>query len=180
MKTNYAAITKFPCDEVLASALINSLDSFLQSNSPLECAEEIFVRTNLEDCDMLNKAKDYDSAWILECLPIQQFHWHSYDKNDIYFSMRRILFIADEGLTLSFFSKDSSSSNVHEQIISEGPSFMEIKFDGKTVHRFRPNQGRLFAYSFHYKDFSDSEIALASQSILYEGNIPPVTFKRNV
>ncbi len=172
MKTDLAVVTKFPCTKELAFSMIKSWDLFINDNNPRVCAEEIFVRTNLDDCLLNGHENKYDSSWVLECLPSQQFHWHSCDSEDIYYSMRRILFVADDGLILSFLT-----NNKHEEIESKGPSFVELKFNGNTIHRFRPINGRLFAYSFHYKDFSNHEMTLASQSFMYHDEIPAVTNK---
>lgn len=174
MKTKYSVITKFPCTKNLAESLIESMDEFIKSNNPLSCAEEIYVRTNIEDCDFKGQEEKYDSAWILECLPNQQYHWHSSKDDDIYYSLRRILFVADDGLNLSFF-KDDGTSIIHERIICNGPTFLELKFDGKTVHRFRPNNGKLYAYSFHYKDFSAEESTLETQSYIFKKPIPSIS-----
>ena len=84
--------------------------------------------------------------------------------------MRRLVIYANDGFILSYFDKDG---DFREELIAEGPTFAEMKFDGTTVHRFRPlNEGRFFAYSIHYKDLSDDEEALGKQTTIYEGKIP--------
>ena len=108
------------------------------------------------------------SSWFLECFSNHGFHYHSFSEQEPELSFRRVLFFSDNGFTIELFPIDFITQNVSghlEKYVLSKPSFVELEFDGKLVHRFRPiNQGRLFAYSVHVKDLSESEHAAKTQT----------------
>jgi hypothetical protein len=108
------------------------------------------------------------SAWALECRANHGFHYHSYSTQDPSLSFRRLLFFSDQGFTAEFFPYDQALRQALgplERFIMHGPSFAELEFDGRIVHRFRPlSNGRLFAYSIHHNDLSTDDHAASTQT----------------
>lgn len=107
------------------------------------------------------------STWLLECRKSHGFHYHTFDVADSMLSARRLIFFADMGFTLEFFSYCAelrAPTGPLERFEVQGSSLTELAFDGRIVHRFRPTSGRLFAISFHSRDIDSSAHAAATQT----------------
>ncbi len=165
-----ASVVSISDNRNVLEGLISELGEFITKNNPLQCTNEKYVRTN--NCQREQDLID-GSAWVLECYPTDEFHWHDYgdtSENET-LSYRRILMAADQGMTLSFISPNQE----HEEFVSEGPCLVELSFDGRTPHRFRPQNGRLIAYSFHWKDLAAEEGTLGAQTHIFTAERPEVT-----
>ena len=119
------------------------------------------------------------SAWWLECYESHGFHYHTYAEDSLDLSFRRVLFMADKGLTIELYPVDLETSlptGPMERYELDGPAFAELAFDGKIVHRFRPtNSGRLYAYSMHIRDVADDDHVAATQTHAIDSELPEET-----
>ncbi|MGV8001681.1 hypothetical protein QPK14_05920 [Photorhabdus temperata subsp. temperata] len=169
---NYARVTKLPVTEQASKLLVYSLDmSFdkLREEGKLSSIlNEEFIKTTTINDEVNVGSEGYDpvsigSTWLLKCEKNHQFHYHTFEDSDC-LSYRKVLFFSDAGFTLEFFVLDHSTgeiSNQLEKFVIEKASIVELEFDGRIAHRFRPvEEGKLFAYSIHIKDLStDNDVA---------------------
>ncbi|MDJ0800293.1 MAG: hypothetical protein QNJ51_26380 [Calothrix sp. MO_167.B12] len=182
--SSLAVATVISNSEALVEQQILSFETFLklrdQEGKVFEAASEIYTRlSNYSVLDQGASEKSHvptGSSWILECLPDQQYHWHSFSTEDRMLSARRVFFIADRGLRISVFENPASFLQPRHEIFEcEGPVFLEFEFCGSHVHRFRPLSGRLFALSIHHKDESVSNTTLGQQTHIFSGESPQIT-----
>ncbi|ATZ10359.1 hypothetical protein [Erwinia amylovora] len=181
---NYARVTKLPVTEQASKLLVYSLDmSFhkLREEGKLSSVlNEEFIKTTAIKNKISVGNEEYTpvsigSTWLLKCEVDHQFHYHTFEDDD-FLSYRKVLFFSDAGFTLEFYSIDHSTgkmSNQLEKFVVEKASVVELEFDGRIVHRFRPvKEGKLFAYSIHIKDLSAGNDAAKTQTheVL---NVPP-------
>ncbi|WP_241169984.1 hypothetical protein [Serratia marcescens] len=181
---NYARVTKLPVTELASKLLVCSLDmsfdKFREEGKLSSVLNEEFIKTTAINSEVNVGAEEYSpiiigSTWLLKCEVDHQFHYHTFEEDD-YLSYRKVLFFSDAGFTLEFFSLNHSTgemSNRLEKFVIEKASIVELEFDGRIVHRFRPaKEGKLFAYSIHIKDLSaDNDAAKTQTHEVY--NSPP-------
>lgn len=68
-----------------------------------------------------------------------------------------------------------------EKFVMEGPSFAELEFDGRMVHRFRPlKDGTLYAYSVHHKDISHDDHVTSRQTHAVKDTMPTEVVKHTL
>ncbi|HEJ9146976.1 TPA: hypothetical protein SML79_000954 [Serratia marcescens] len=171
---NYARVTKLPVTEQASKLLVYSLnmsfDKLREEGKLSSVLNEEFIKTTAIKNGIIvgkNSPISIGSTWLLKCEIDHQFHYHSFEDDD-YLSYRKVLFFSDAGFTLEFFSLDHSTgemSNQLEKFVVEKASIVELEFDGRIVHRFRPiEEGKLFAYSIHVKDLSADNDAAKTQT----------------
>ena len=174
----YATVTSFPFPRVLGTSLVDQFRKILvqrrsQGRTGQVLDEEYSKLTEPEllsiaigtNCEIEQSIPG--SCWILECMPTHGFHYHSYSVNYPMVSLRRVLFFSEGGFTLEFFRLDSAYLNPAgplEKFVVDKPSFVELAFDGRIAHRFRPIVGRLIAFSFHAKDVDEGDNAARTQT----------------
>ena len=188
---NYARVTKLPINEQASKLLVASLNtSFnaLREDEKLSSVlNEEFIKIIAINDKVYAGIKEEEpvsigSTWLLKCEKNHHFHYHTFDDDDA-LSYRKVLFFSDGGFTLEFFCLDHSTgelSDYLEKFVIEKASIVELEFDGRIVHRFRPiKDGKLFAYSIHIKDLSAESDAAKTQTHQVK-NIPPQKEKRIV
>lgn len=175
----YATLTPLPFSMTAATEMAKVLKSLLdlrrsegRSGDVLyECYAKV---ADYEELPLSNQSEkksapaSLGSAWILECSSNHGFHYHTFSSEDPALSFRRLLFIANKGFTAEIVPFDPARNVVLgplEKYVMDGPSFAELEFDGRMVHRFRPlDKGSLFAYSVHYNDEFDNDHAARLQT----------------
>ncbi|MCW7552381.1 hypothetical protein NX722_06920 [Endozoicomonas gorgoniicola] len=185
----YARVTKLPvspvASKVLVSSLIESFNELRNKGLLGSILNEEFIKStsvrsdrNISNSD--SRLLSLGSSWLLRCESAHGYHYHSFEADDPELSYRKVLFFCNAGFTLEFFEinhktgKPIKNMGVEKFIASE-PSIVELEFDGRIVHRFRPLQGgALFAYSIHLKDLSNDCNAAATQTHTVSG-LPPET-----
>ncbi|HCR62524.1 MAG TPA: hypothetical protein DIW66_11565 [Serratia liquefaciens] len=188
---NYARVTKLPVNEQASRLLVASLNTSFNTLREGEKLSSVLNEEFIKIIAINNKInvgmKEGDpvsigSTWLLKCEKNHHFHYHTFDDDDA-LSYRKVLFFSDGGFTLEFFCLNHSTGEVAdylEKFVIEEASIVELEFDGRIVHRFRPvDEGKLFAYSIHIKDLSSENDAAKTQTHQVT-DIPPQEEKRIV
>lgn len=181
---SYARVTKLPISEAASKLLVSSLevgfDDLRRDNKLFTILNEEYIKTTtihpnikLNEGEMLPVSMG--STWLLKCEQDHHFHYHTFETGDC-LSYRKLLFFSSGSFTLEFFYMDHKTGEVSEQLekfFINSASIVELEFDGRIVHRFRPvDSEKLFAYSIHVKDVNTEHDVASTQTHPVIGVMP--------
>lgn len=181
---SYARVTKLPVSEAASKLLVlsfeASFDDLRSDNKLFSILNEEYIKTTnihptvkLNEGDMLPAS--IGSTWLLKCEEDHHFHYHTFETDDS-LSYRKLLFFSSGSFTLEFFHMDHTTGEASgqlEKFFINSASIVELEFDGRIVHRFRPvDSEKLFAYSIHVKDVSTHSDVASTQTHPVIGKMP--------
>lgn len=180
----YSVVTPLPFSKAAAVEMSKVFRTLLnlrnQQGRAGEILDEVYAKVGdykpIQNINDLYFNINRGSSWALQCYKSHGFHFHTHSNNCSELSFRRLLMFSKSGFTIEIFPinfDELKPIGLLEKYTINGPSLVELEFDGRMVHRFRPlDDGELFAYSIHIKDLSNDDKVASTQTHEYNDNAP--------